>query len=347
MQAHEAGLSPEQVGSQLEEIGDAAEGVTLDLAWEPDGETGAPQYDVLVMVEGVGSFLLSHGPQDDRPWVLRGAHHWSAGDLVKVGDHVVYIEDAVTTLELLWTEPVITRQIVASALLKSQAAAMDDAASEAALTAYIDRFRRSHRLFAGPAFDAWLAERGLSTDRFSEKVRERAQIFHLRQRHGAAVPGYFAEHRHELDQLTVARWWFAERERAEALHARLEKGADLWSLMKEDPAVLPCLETCLADELPGEVRDAARSQSAVVGPLPARGRVQPLTGARWQALEAGGLADGFCVYRVVARQEASLDARTREAIEQRLFDAWLDRLRGSVPVQWNWGRRPPTENPQP
>jgi hypothetical protein len=54
----------------------------------------------------------------------------------------------------------------------------------------------------------------------------------------------------------------------------------------------------------------------------------------------------FRVACVIAREAAVLDAATRDHVEQRLFDAWLDARRERAEIEWYWGRSEPTAVPE-
>jgi hypothetical protein len=83
-------------------------------------------------------------------------------------------------------------------------------------------------------------------------------------------------------------------------------------------------------ELPAEITGTT---SDLVGPIAAP--AAPLEGT--PPLDGPLPQPGFALYRVVRRQEARFDGETAAAVEGILVERWVDELRATVPVEWNWG----------
>jgi putative peptide maturation system protein len=311
-------------------------GLEVDLAWDREPDTGTLHYNAVVSAPGVGSFLLSFVGHDDRPWAVRGAQHRTDSLLLTVNGEPITVAQALRSLELLWRDPSLGRELVTQALLRYQAKVAPPV-SEPEIDEYLERFRRSRQLYSGEQFSAWLAARGLSREDFRKEAIVQASLFALKLRQTSQASAYFEQHRTQFDVFVLSEWTFETAEAATVAKISLSGPVDFWKVAETaalDPARaqwLPSFRQCHRRELPpalSALLGGAKDPGAMLGPLPG---------------EHGGVS----LYRVLGCREASFDTATRRQVETLLYEEWLDGLRASAEVHWNWGLVPDAEGNLP
>ena len=323
VEANEESWSESELRRKLQDV-TAPMGLVIDLAFEKDPVTGRSVPDLLIIQPGLGTFLLCYGPDDGKPWVVRGAQRNESSQLLTVGDEQVDIEEAVIALEMLWDDPVISQRVIWNALIKRELRRSPPPIGPHDIEEYVRRFRRAKRLYKASDFKDWLKARALTAEQFYERISEEVRAFVLKRRQIGKAPEYFEEHRQDFDRISLARWSFGSPEEAEATRERIQQVGDFWSWFAAHP---PEIIRGFASTIPEPVRPWARSGGVWVGPVPAdkpRGANRP--------------PQSFHLYRVLTFEEATFDAATQTAVEERLWEQWLEQLRAEVPVRWHWGR---------
>jgi putative peptide maturation system protein len=309
-----------ELQSRLDELA-APLGLEVDLAWDRDLDTGVLHYNAVV-TEPRGSFLLSFARLDDCPWAVRGAQHRADGLLLLVNGEPTMVGQALRSLEVLWQDASHCRQLVDQALLRRELA-REPPATDDEVRAFIDSFRRARGLGSEEAFAVWLTRHGLTPDEFRREAALQSRMLRLRRRHTAGAAAYFEEHRSDLDRLSLAEWRFPTAEAAAQAAKELADESDLWGAIRRaasDPAresLLPSFREVFRRDLP--VAPAA----TLIGPCEVDGE--------------------WALYRILGEKPARFEARTRTEIEAILHEGWLDTLRASAKVEWNWGLVPDAE----
>jgi putative peptide maturation system protein len=253
-----------------------------------------------------------------------------------VNGEPITVAQALRSLEVLWRDPSLARELVTQALLRYQAK-VEPPVTEAEIDDYLERFRRTRRLYSGEQYSAWLAARGLSREDFRKEATAQASLLALKLRRTAEAGPYFERHRTQFDVFVLAEWSFETDEAATVAKSSLSAPVDFWRAAETaalDPMQaqwLPHFRQCHRRELPvalSALLGEAKDPGSILGPLPN---------------DQGGVS----LYRVLGRREATFDADTRRQVETLLYEEWLDGLRASAEVDWNWGLVPDAEGDLP
>lgn len=264
---------------------------------------GSAHCALLIRQAGGPTLSLSVAAQPGLPWALRGVARAREFDLLAVDGVRVTVADALASLDVLFDDPDLLRSLIDACLIGQALEAEPVAEPDVQATA--DAFRRARGLGSAEATRAWLAERSLSPERFAALIADLARTRALRRRVAAGrVEAWFAGRGHELATLSVA--WAGDPDGLAA--------DPLAAIVRAHAAGRPGgAGEWLAGELPTRLSALADAEPGVATPV----------------------EDGFGV--VLARRSAVLDAATREAVERRLFAAWLADRRRAAHVQWFWG----------
>ncbi|MBN1203607.1 MAG: TIGR04500 family putative peptide maturation system protein [Myxococcaceae bacterium] len=306
----------------------------IDVLWEQESVTGAVQYDALLRVPGWGAVSIGYCPERGLPWALRGTFRWSEVDMLRVNQRRIGVADVVKQLDFLWAEPWLARQLVDVALIAEAVEEQPEAftSSDEELQAAMDAFRRRRGLLTPEAMMHWLEQQGLTHRNLETLLDNFVKARKLRRR---VVAGreetYFASHKAEFDVAVIARIALGDLERARSLHERLRGG---------EVDLLRAAAEALREQTPG----APRWES----PPPLLERVRrsalpPEQAAVIFAASAGAVLEpfetkaGYEVRQVLGIEPAVLDAATRAAIGEQLFQEWLTERRAAAEVEWLWG----------
>jgi putative peptide maturation system protein len=308
--------------AQLTAVATAA-GLRIRLIEDTEAYDGSVHHDVIVRGPGQPTVSLSVASAPGLPWPLRGVARPREHDLVEVNGEPTSVADAVACLDGMFDDVRLLRSIVDANLMGQ---ALDEHGldlSPRELQEATDAYRRAHGLYSAEATATWLRDNGLTPTLLARHVEQYASVAKLR-RHvvGADVDRWFAEHRAELDLVTVA--WAT---------GPADDGSGIGIGIGADP-----LAAITSAWRAGREAGVQRWR---VGDLPA-GFAPLATAAVGEAtaVERGGEA---AVAVVVDRQPAEQDAATLETAERRLFDAWLAERRAAARVTWFWGDRRRTE----
>jgi putative peptide maturation system protein len=308
--------------------------VKLDVHWDQESVTGSVHYDALLRVPGWGSVSIGYCPERGVPWALRGTFRWSEVDMFRVNQRRIGVGDVVTQLDFLWAEPWLAKQLVDSVLITEALEEEPDAftASDEDLQEAMDAFRRRRGLLSEEAMMHWLEEEGLTQRKLETRLEGFVKIRKLRQRVVAGrEEAYFASHGSEFDVAVIARIVLEDLERARSLYERLRGGevdlllAATEALREPKPSTHrwesppPLLERVRRSALPSE-------QAAVI--------FAATPGAVLKPVETEA---GYELRKVLGIEPAVLDAATRAAIGERLFQEWLAERRAAADVEWLWG----------
>ncbi|GGL29210.1 TIGR04500 family putative peptide maturation system protein [Planomonospora parontospora] len=301
--------------------------VPMRLVWEQDPFGGTFHYDMLITVEG-GTVSLAFAPDRALPWPLRGSRHTGEQVLLRVNGTEVTMEQAVSMLDVLWSDTALATRLVNASLVEQELARFPIEPTAAELQEVLDAFRRARGLLTVQDTREWMAERGLSHARLEEIAASEAAVAGLRRRVvGDDVEEAFASRPGGYDRLSVLELRYSDPGAARAAAVRL--GAPDRPGGGTDPLALAARET-LDHGAHGQVRQVRRRE---LGPAAVSARAGDLLGP--------GEHD-TAVHRVLEVRPAVLDGPTRREIEEMLFGLWLADRRREAELEWFWGTAPRT-----
>lgn len=332
------GLEPEQALQRLPGLRHRHPGLQIDLVWDREPYLRTVSYELLLHAGGVDTVTIAYCPDRGVPWPIRGVQRHCEADVVKVDGIMVRVDQVIQLLDFIWDDVHLTHSLVDTSLLQQEYLAREIHVSDQELQAAMDEFRRRRGLRTREQTLDWLGRHGITQERLELFVADRAKLRKLRAQvtHGR-IEAWFEQHREELAPVVLAVVAVADRAQADALRARagdseaglLRAACDrmVASLGSAGSYGQELLQTRRRWELPPNLAHAVCSQpvGTVLGPV-----------------EDDGM---FRVACVIAREAAVLDAATREHVEQRLFDEWLDERRGRAEIEWYWGRSEATAVP--
>jgi putative peptide maturation system protein len=304
--------------TQLAAVATAA-GLRIRLIEDEEAFDGSVHHDLIVRGPGHPTVSLSVASSPGLPWPLRGVAQPREHDLVEVNGEPMAVADALACLDGMFDDVRLLRSIVDANLVDQ---ALDEHGldlSPRELQEATDAYRRAHRLYSADATASWMRDNGLTPTLLARHVEQHASVAKLR-RHvvGADVDRWFAEHRAELDLVTVA-WAIGPADDGSGIGADpLAAITSAWRAGREAG-----LQRWRVGDLPEGFAPLATAAGGEVVPV-----------------EYGGEA---AVAVVVDRQPAEQDAAALETAERRLFDAWLAERRAAARVTWFWGDRRRTE----
>jgi putative peptide maturation system protein len=299
----------------------------MDLVWVQEPYDGSVHYDALIHVAGEGTVSLSFAADGDLPWPLRGVQRWQDRNLARVNGGVVTVDQAIAQLDFIWDEVPLVRRLVNTCLIQETLKREPITVDEADLQEAMDSFRRARGLFTAEDTHQWLADKALSAEKLEQLLVDQATLRKLRARVAEGrVEDYFVAHRDELAEVGLLRLDFADEGRARAALDELRRGETFVALAERAlaEAVSRGEQAPVLESLVLRRREAATFELPIavapgdlVGPLPSK--------------------RGAALVQALAVQPACLDKRTRQAVEQVLFEDWLADRRKAARIEWYWG----------
>lgn len=321
--------APAKVQQALRRVGRRHPQHRIDLLWERAGPDGGWRYDALVRLPDQRTLSLSVHRDAGRPLPLLGARRWSDGDLLRVNTTVLRVDQAVEKIDRFLDRPELSQRLVDTCLLQAVLEQEPVEVDHEALQSAMDAFRRSHRLYSAAGARAWLAERRLTQVELEALVAVQAAVAGLRQRVVAGrVQACFEADPARFDTAYLAQLRAPNLDVAQATAAALRRDEVDFFLAAQ------------ASFLEAAGRGAGNEPvfRALQRGAGAPAWVQALFAAQPGAL-IGPFEDdqGATVVRLLGIRQARLDATVRAAIEQQLFDEWLQGLRDAADIEWYRG----------
>ena len=320
---------PSEAQDIVARLGRARPDHRIELLWEREGPLGAWRYTILLQPPTGPTFSLGVAHDDALPWVMRGARRWSDGDLVRVNTTIVSVEQAIRRIDNALEDPLLARRLVDECLIKESIKLERIEVTPAQLQQQMDAFRRTRRLHSIAAVQDWLDRSRLSQADLEDLLESAAAGSILRQRlTESKVEAHFEAHRSDFDIARIAQVGFDDRNAAlRALEAVRSGTCDLYG------AALANFQS---------TRSRASMSAVELRHLMRRGAELALRQAVFEA-EPGNVVGPidcdvhFIVAHVLEILPATLDASTRRAIEQMLFDDWLKQRHASAQIEWYRG----------
>jgi putative peptide maturation system protein len=322
---HRDGVRPPEARARLQGLRGQHPEARLDLLWEEEACDYSVHYDALLYRDGEGTVSLSYCPERTLPWPLRGVQRWSEMNLLRVNATVLKVDQAVALLDFAWGDPAMLKRLVHAAIVREALERDPVTVTDDDMQRALDGFRRVHRLYQAADMRRWMAERGLTQEKLEGLVAEMAQLAALRGRVTAGrVEEYFTAHRTDFDSVSFAQFAVADGERARRIADDIRTGAaDFYAAAEQSfrdggPTAGDLFVTVRRGKVSAELAAALDAEpGAVVGPI-RRG-------------------DGYVIARVLTRTPARPDGPTRAAVQDALFEVWLEERRAAATIEWYWG----------
>jgi putative peptide maturation system protein len=327
-------IQPEEAKARLRKLRKDNPDRVVDLVWEKQAFDASWHYDLLIQLVEKGTLSLSFCPDRALPWPLRGVHHASERDLVRVNNTTLNVEQAIACLDFIWGEAPILNRLVNVCLIQEALQDEPIELSDVELQQAMDTFRRANKLFTAEDTHRWMQRHGITHEQLESLAADEATVAKLRNRIVAGrVEDYFARHRTDFDTAFIARLDVADEESAHRIYHQIRtREVDFFTAAERH--FLSVAESLRQPrgELFAIVRRRATppalaliftaSPDDVLGPVPTE--------------------KGYSIIRLLSQSAARLDKPTREAIEQILFEEWLEDRRQAARIEWFWGNVKPT-----
>ncbi len=287
-------------------------GTDLSLTVDVEPYDASAAYHVSIHDRGGPAWSLAKAPSGGLPWPLRGVVRSTERDLLRVGERVLQVDEAIACLDHVWSDERLTERLVAATLVQQAIEERSLTLDARELQAAVDAFRRAKGLHTTETTRTWLERQGLALAGLVELARGSALVARLRAQVVAeASAKEVANLAERLVNVHVAWTEPADRDTAAAFAT--------------DPA------TVIAAARNGRNTGIARWRAEDVPELFATLLDAPVD-------EVVRIADGRIHAVVLARTRAiSEDPDTQRRLEQLIFEQWLAARRAQVQVEWLWG----------
>lgn len=324
------GTEPEEALRRLHLLQAEHSDIKMRLLWEEQPYDHSVHYDMLLHPQRQGTVSLSFCPDRGLPWPLRGVHHSSEMDLVRVNKMVLRVDQAIACLDFIWEDGRAKKRLVDACLVQE---ALDEDPIEPTdreLQLAMDRFRCAHKLHRAADTFRWMQERGTTQEELERRIRDEAIIAMLREKvTSGGVEDYFESHRADFDAAAVARIVSTDEANATRAYDEVRKGAMTF---------YEAAQRCFLTEVGGPLHPSQELFTVLK-----RYDVPPEVGSGLFTASPGDLVGPVCnegtytVFYILSVVPAQLDARTRSEIKRILFDHWLKERREAAVIEWLWG----------
>lgn len=309
------GTAPREARRACEQL--ARDNIGVTLIAQRERWSGAHHYEAIVDQPGVGAATLAFCADRGAPWLVRNASRLDDDVVARIDGVPIRVPEAIELLDL-GAGTALADQLVTAVLIRDgieRAGLADAPVADADLQCALDDFRAARGLHDAAATQQWLDVRGLTLAVLERALEDQVRARMLRDRIAEPeLAAWFAAHRAELDRVTagVARLSSEELAREAARRARAGSLAQVCEALAARVDVGYAIERWTRDAAPAELRAALFDQP---DPVPC--------------------AIGCRVVHVIARRPCTdLDERTRRAVRDRVFAAWLARRRAEARVEW-------------
>ena len=307
---------------QLNSFRQAHPHVRADLLVDQPPLSARIDYDLLLQNNDKGTVALSWRPDDATPWALNYAEHWAANLVLSVNDRRISVQDALLLFKLArHEESGLLDKLLSYALIQDALREHPQPVHSLEIQAAADRFRISRDLYSAETTHQWLKETGLTPKAVEKFLAELVQTRKLKKSVvRGRVEDYFEQHKDELDTVQVFEVTTATMMMASKL-ASQARAKGLLMALHERRALVPAED----ENLEGVLVSRCAGDQPLLPPKAGPGTVTGPTLTKSK----------YSVAEVVNRYPAKLDARTRAAIENTLFQEWLNQRRKQVDVRWH------------
>jgi putative peptide maturation system protein len=313
------GVNPDEALRRLRGLRERLPDFELELVWDEEDLGDVVTYELLLARDG-GTVTMSLAPDIGLPFALRGMQRWRDAQVLRVDGRPMWWHEALTFLEPLWGEVRVLERLVDAMIVRRECERVPFEAPPEDLQRKLDALRRRHGLLTPEATEAWLAARGQTLAAIEGALEEELAYEAVRARVvGPAAAAAFEADPRAWDEVHVIAFPCDDVKVVDELKA----GGDLLAIAERTlggrrgartgRSVL--FETFRRHEIDARVEDGAILAARLRGAGPYVVQIRGVLRAIW-------------------------DVRTRAAVEEHLFGAWLRERRAVAHVEWNWGPAP-------
>jgi putative peptide maturation system protein len=326
----ELGTQPEAARAGLRNLQQQYPETKLELLWEREEYDRSLHYDTLLCLPGQGTISLSFCPERIMPWPMRGVHRWNEEDLVRVNQTVFTVGQAIACLDFIWDEARIVNHLVNMCLIQEELDRNPIEFTEADLQIELNRFRKARKLYRAEDTHRWLEQNGMTHVQLERLLSDEVKVSKLREQIAASeIESYFSDYQDNFKTISLARLRFPDQNSAVNAYEQVISGQvgfyeiatsclDLQNTPK--PHLIPLFEVVQLHQMPPVLQSLEGIQLKP-------GRV----------LEPLEIEEIYTIFQIIDVKPACLDELTREAIQQILFDRWLNEKRNAAKIEWYWG----------
>jgi putative peptide maturation system protein len=239
------------------------------------------------------------------------------------------IDQAIGCLDFIWQEERIIDRLVNLCLIQEELEKNPIDVSDDELQDAMDAFRRGRRLYSADETVRWMERQGISHEKLERLVHDEVVVKKLRDAiTSARVDEYLEQHRADFDRVCIARIEYPNEARAREAMSRLgQRPEDFYDAAIEQVAGA------------GGNRDVSCHLISVVrrGTLGADLKGMLFSSALGDVVGPVRDQDSYALLRVLSFIPARADETTRRAIQEVLFQEWLDERRQRATIEWLWG----------
>jgi putative peptide maturation system protein len=330
MTLSEKSIQPQEAKAGLRDLQMLYPENKLELLWETQDYDNSVHYDTLLNLPGQGTISLSFCPEQTLPWPLRGVHRSNEGDLVRVNNTVLEIGHAIACLDFIWDEARIVNHLVNMCLIQEELDRNPVEFTEADLQVELNRFRKVRKLYRAEDTHRWLEQNAMTHAQLERLLSDEVKVSKLREQIAApGIESYFSDYQDNFKTISLARLRFPDLNSAVNAYEQVISGQvgfyeiatsclDLQNTPK--PHLIPLFEVVQLHQMPLVLQSLEGIQLKP-------GRV----------LEPLEIEEIYTIVQIIDVKPACLDELTREAIQQILFDRWLNEKRNAAKIEWYWG----------
>lgn len=318
-------IGPHEARTLLQGLRSRYPETRIDLLSEEEACDRSVHYDALLHCAGEGTVSLSFCPEQTLPWPLRGVQRWSEMNLVRVNATILKVDQAVAMLDFMWDDAAMLKRLVHACLIREALDQDPVTPTDEELQRALNAFRRVHRLYKAEDMYHWMEQRCLTQEKLECLVTELAEVAALRNRVTAGrVEEYFARHHADFDTVSLAQFAIADQATAQRIGEQVRNGElDFYTAAEQcflaaGPTEYPCLTTVRRSQISLGLSIAFDSApGTILGPQRSN--------------------EKYLLARVLSHSAAPLNEPTRAAIQELLFEEWLEERRKNSSIEWYWG----------
>ncbi|MEV0582359.1 TIGR04500 family putative peptide maturation system protein [Nonomuraea sp. NPDC050310] len=179
----------------LDELRARHPGHRFRVVRQQEEHDGSVHHDLLITCPDGSTVTLSHCPDRELPWPLRGLRPPTRPILLRVNGVERTIQEVVLDLEDLWADRRIAERLVNTCLIQQELDTEPVELDEAELERAVEAFRRTKGLLTVAATRQWLAGQGLDESALTELAARHARAARLDARLPGGLSAWLAERR--------------------------------------------------------------------------------------------------------------------------------------------------------
>ena len=323
-------IRPEEAKTRLNLLQKQYPETQMNLLWEEQAYDYSLHYDTLLYLAGEGTISLSFCPESSLPWPMRGIHRWSESDLLRVNDTILKVGDAVANLDFIWDETHLMSRLIDACIIRQIIEKEPIEISDAELQQAMNTFRKTQKLHKVEDTYKWMAQQGITHERFENLIAERATLTKLKDKITAdQVENYFQEHQTDFDTAFIAYWNCDGEQTAWEIWEQISNGkVDFYKAAQNYFLTTAENNSRVSWDLFSKVQ---RNQTSSYL------REAIFNASSDEILKPLLIDKGYAMIYVLSFSPSCFDETTKKAIKNILFEEWLAQCRQEATIEWYWG----------